>query len=174
MTVKSKVKTKTIFICVSIMSPISNPRPYLTHSRCHYLLYFAKVCFSPCLRYLFMRLCVWHCISLSEKPGKKEVGGGDDKVGFQVHCYPCGSWIADRRISFRIRKWISCCFGFGQVDVHPFAKSRISIAAKRKWKANCSLTWPNSLFTMATATAHARPIYGQKNNKNKIKEKNRV
>jgi len=76
MTVKSKVKTKTIFICVSIMSPISNPRPYLTHSRCHYLLYFAKVCFSPCLRYLFMRLCVWHCISLSEKPGKKEVGGG--------------------------------------------------------------------------------------------------
>jgi len=23
-----------------------------------------------------MRLCVWHCISLSEKPGKKEVGEG--------------------------------------------------------------------------------------------------
>lgn len=169
MTVEPKVKIEIIFICVSIMSPISNPPPFLTHSRCHYLLYLAKVCFSPMASIFIYAFVCWHCISLSEKLDER-----DGAMTKSVSKFIATLWIADRWIGGFLFAFANEFLGVfarfrpGRCD--PLAKFRVSIAAKRKWKANCSLTWPkpepNSLFT-TEATEHARPIYGQTNRKKK-------
>lgn len=146
MTVEPKVKTEIIFICVSIMSPISNPPPFLTHSRCHYLLYLAKVCFSPMTSIFIYAFVCWHCISLSEKLDER-----DGAMTKSVSKFIATLWIADR--------WIGgFLFAFANEFLGVFARFRPGRCASacQVSRFNCSQTKVKSQLQLDLAKARAK------------------